>query len=74
MIEKNFLFSYPQNFTLCSPFGRGTRGMTGCDVDLEGYRNHMVYIKDYWRPEGGENSTVGMMCVMQYAGTVTLRK
>ena len=28
--------------------------MTGCDVDLEGYRNHMVYIKDYWRPEGGE--------------------
>ena len=28
--------------------------MTGCDVDLEGCRNRMVYIKDYWRPEGGE--------------------
>ena len=28
--------------------------MTGCDVDLEGCRNQMVYIKDYWRPEGGE--------------------
>ena len=54
MIEKNFLFSYPQNFTSRSPFGRGTRGMTGCDVDLEGCRNRMVYIKDYWRPEGGE--------------------
>ena len=28
--------------------------MTDCDVDLEGYRNQMVYIKDYWRLEGGE--------------------
>ena len=28
--------------------------MTGCDVDLEGCRNQMVYIKDYWRPEEGE--------------------
>jgi len=54
MIEKNFLFSYPQNFTSHSLFGRGTWGMTGCDVDLKGCRNRMVYIKDYWRPEGGE--------------------
>ena len=54
MIEKNFLFSYPQNFTSCSPFGRGTRSMTGCDVDLEGCRNRMVYIKNYWRLGGGE--------------------
>ena len=28
--------------------------MTGCDVDLEGCRNRMVYIKDYWRLGGGE--------------------
>ena len=28
--------------------------MTGCDVDLEGYRNQIVYIKDYWRLEEGE--------------------
>jgi len=53
MIKKNFLFLYPQNFTSCSPFGRGTQGMTGCDVDLEGCRNCMVYIKNYWRPGGG---------------------
>ena len=54
MIKKNFLFSYPQNFTSHSPFGRETQGMTGSDVDLEGCRNHMVYIKDYWRLGGGE--------------------
>ena len=28
--------------------------MTGCDVDLEGCRNCMVYIKDYWRLGGRE--------------------
>ena len=54
MIKKNFLFSYPQNFTSCSLFGRGTWGMTGCDMDLERCRNHMMYIKEYWRPGGGE--------------------
>ena len=54
MIKKNFLFLYLQNFTSCLPFRRGTQDMTGCDVDLEGYRNWMVYIKDYWRLEGGE--------------------
>jgi len=54
MIKKNFLFLYLQNFTLCSPFGRATWNMTDCNVNLEGCRNWMVYIKDYWRPEGGE--------------------
>ena len=28
--------------------------MTDCNVDLEGYRKWMVYIKNYWRPEGGK--------------------
>jgi len=54
IIKKNFLFLYLQNFTSCLLFRRRTWGMTGYDVDLEGYRNWMVYIKDYWRPEGGE--------------------
>ena len=54
MIKKNFLFSYPQNFALRSLFGRATRGMIGYDMDLEGCRNRMVYIKNYWRPEGKE--------------------
>jgi len=35
-------------------FGRGNQGMTDCNVDLEGCRNQMVYIKDYWRLEGEE--------------------
>ena len=53
-IQKTFLISYPQDFTARSPFGRATRGMRGCDLDLEGSTSKMVYIKDYWRPEGGE--------------------
>ena len=28
--------------------------MKGCDLDLERSVSKMVYIKDYWRPEGGE--------------------
>ena len=28
--------------------------MRGCDLDLEGNRSKMIYIKDYWRPEAGE--------------------
>ena len=28
--------------------------MRGCDLDLEGSMSKMVYIKNYWRPEGGE--------------------
>ena len=53
-IQKSFLISYPQDFTACSPFGRAIWGMIGCDLDLEGNRSKMVYIKDYWRPEGGK--------------------
>jgi len=29
-----------------------TQDMIDCDVDLEGYKNQIVYIKDYWRLEG----------------------
>jgi len=32
------------------PFGRATLGMKGWDIEA----NRMVYIKDYWRAEGGE--------------------
>jgi len=53
-IQKTFLISYPQDFTVCSLFGRATWGMRGCDLDLEGNRSKIVYIKDYWRPEAGE--------------------
>ena len=53
-IQKTFLISYPQDFTARSLFGRVTWGMRGCDLDLEGNRSKMVYIKDYWRPEGEE--------------------
>jgi len=54
VIQKSFLISYPQDFTVCSPFGRVTWGMRGCDLDLERSTSKIVYIKDYWRPEGGE--------------------
>jgi len=92
MIEKNFLFSYLQNFTLHSPFGRGTRGMTGCDVDLEGCRIAWCTSRTIggWKGERKKerfigplrrrmfpifpDSTVGMMCVMQYAGIMTLSR
>ena len=47
VIQKSFLISYPQDFTACSPFRRATRGIIGCDLDLEGNRSKMVYIKDY---------------------------
>jgi len=50
-IQKIFLISYSHDFTARSLFGRTTQG---CDLDLEGNRSKMVYIKDYWRPEGGE--------------------
>ena len=53
-IQKTFLILYPQDLTVCSPFGRATWGMRGCDLDLERSMSKMVYIKDYWRPEGGE--------------------
>ena len=53
-IQKSFLISYPHDFTVHSPFGRATRGIRGCDLDLKGSMSKMVYIKDYWRPEGGE--------------------
>jgi len=53
-IQKTFLILYPQDLTVCSLFGRATWGMRGCDLDLEGSTSKMVYIKDYWRPEGGE--------------------
>ena len=53
-IQKTFLISDPLDFMVRSLFGRATWGMKGCDLDLEGNRSKMVYIKDYWRPEGGE--------------------
>jgi len=28
--------------------------MKECDLDLEGNRSKMIYIKDYWRPKEGE--------------------
>ena len=37
-----------------SPFRRMTWGMREYDLDLEESTSKMVYIKDYWRPEGGE--------------------
>jgi len=40
-----------------SLFRRVTRGIIGCDLDLEGNRSKMVYIKDYWRPKGGEKES-----------------
>ena len=57
-IQKTFLISYPQDLTACSLFRRATRGMRGCDLDLEGSMSKMVYIKDYWRPEGGEKGEI----------------
>ena len=54
VIQKTFLILYPQDFTACPLFGRVTWGMRGCDLDLEGSMSKMVYIKNYWRPEGGE--------------------
>ena len=39
------------------PFGRATWDIIGCDLDLEGNRSKMVYIKDYWRPEEGEKES-----------------
>ena len=54
VIQKSFLILYPQDFTVRLPFGRATWGMRGCDLDLERSTSKMVYIKDYWRPEGGE--------------------
>ena len=49
---KTFLISYPldYDYTIRMLFGRGTRGMRGWDMEA----NRMVYIKDYWRAEGGE--------------------
>ena len=47
---KNFLISYPLDYTVCMLFGRAPRGMRGWDMEA----NRMVYIKDYWRAEGGE--------------------
>ena len=47
---KTFLISYPLDYTVCMPFGRATLGMRGWDMEA----NRMVYIKDYWRTEGGE--------------------
>ena len=37
-----------------SLFRRVTQEMRGYDLDLEGSTSKMVYIKDYWRPEGEE--------------------
>ena len=54
MIKKNFLFSYQQNFTSCLLFRRATWGNIGCNVNLEGCKNQIVYIKDYWRLEEEE--------------------
>ena len=47
---KNFLISYPLDYTVRMPFGKATRGMRGWDMEA----NRMVYVKDYWRAEGGE--------------------
>ena len=47
---KTFLISYPLDYTVRMPFGRATLGMRGWDMEA----NRMVYIKDYWRAEGGE--------------------
>jgi len=47
---KTFLISYPLDYTVRMPFGRATLGMRGWDMEA----NRMVYIKDYWRTEGGE--------------------
>ena len=51
-VYKTFLISYPldYDYTVRMVFGRGTRGMRGWDMEA----NRMVYIKDYWRAEGGE--------------------
>ena len=54
VIQKTFLISYLQNLIAHLPFRRATWGMRGCDLDLEGSMSEMVYIKDYWRPKGGE--------------------
>ena len=53
-IQKTFLISYPQDFTVHLLFGRVIWRIRGCDLDLEGSTSKMVYIKNYWRPEGGE--------------------
>jgi len=47
---KTFLISYPLDYTVRMPFGKATLGMRGWDMEA----NRMVYIKDYWRAEGGE--------------------
>ena len=54
IIKNNLLFSYPQNFALYLLFKKITQDIIDCDVDLEGCRNQIVYIKDYWRLEGGK--------------------
>ena len=53
VIQKSFLILYPQDFTARSLFGRATQEIRGCDLDLERSTSKIVYIKDYWRPEGG---------------------
>ena len=56
-IQKTFLISYLQDFMAHLPFRRVTRGMIGCNLDLEENRSKMVYIKDYWRPKGEEKDS-----------------
>ena len=46
-IQKSFLISYLQDFTAHLPFRRVTQGIRECDLDLEGNRSKMVYIKNY---------------------------
>ena len=54
-IQKSFLISYLQDLTTHSLFRKTTWGMRECDLDLERSTSKMVYIKDYWKPEGEEN-------------------
>jgi len=39
---KNFLISYPLDYTVCILCGKTTQGMRGWDIEA----NRMVYIKD----------------------------
>ncbi|KAL9708741.1 hypothetical protein Ac2012v2_8341 [Leucoagaricus gongylophorus] len=45
-----FIISYLLDYTVRMPFGKATQVMRGWDMEA----NSMVYIKDYWRAEGGE--------------------
>ena len=45
--EKQFVVSFPPEYTARSPFGRGTRPMLAFDMEKE----KIVFLKDYWRAD-----------------------